>query len=819
MVQPSYANLPQEFLGGYWAAASLELVPYTDREGVTTYKRDKRPRHPVTGVPLSVAHPQGGSDELGNVYPAWCTFAEAAACGAPAIGKLLLVDDGYTVLDLDDMSEDDRVPEHLRASYWQYQERLLDQAFPLTYTEVSVSGKGLHAIYKASLRAGRRASRESEMVGAELYGHGRFMICTGNAWRNLPIAHAQGQVQRVADAIAAQDGTEEFIEAELPGAALSPDQLKFKLAGAKNGHKFISLYEKGYNSPHADPDRSTTDSQFAQMMAWYQPSFAAFLEVWRTSALWRVDSLGKVDKHGYSTEAVYVRNYITRTWEFTVGRAIANRQHEAQAREDAAKLAARVLESMSPKAAPQVPAEAVPAEAHDTNQMAIRNPVHGEYDSLSRPPGLMGEIADYLYATSARPNKDISAAAAITFFAALAGRVTRTAHGSTLTQYTILLAKSGYGKNDILKGLNRLVDATKHSNPGSVLPFLMGPGNIASGQGLRKALAEQPSMFTMLTEFSADWQRINHPMANSADRDFKRVLLEAYDSPKLGAMAYSDKDKNVDPVDAPNFCFIGDTTTDDFLSALDMNSVGEGLAPRMTIVCCTQDRPPFNKHAGCSPTTELTTRLEGWAAHALRQRLDGDKYARVPLAPDAQAVINKLAAWEDQTYNSDTDGMAPIWARVTHKAIRYATLAAVSCDRGEVELEHAEWGIRMAKATTQWLVSQFKKGGVGSSTDTLLPKVLAAISKVSDPTARGRKDVVSFFDGLLPGEVPRSFITAMLKDQRAFRHMPNRTSVVNQLLDEAQSDGWVERLTADEMKERGMAANKKAVYRLLRAVH
>lgn len=821
-------NIPVEFRAGLWGVASLTPVPYKDRDGNDYTKPDKRPRHPADGSLLSVNRPHGGQDEHGNVYRPWATFEECKACGAPAIGKLLRHEDGFVVLDID-------VPEGGALSA--FQTGMVMDFLPPSYIEYSVSGRGYHAIYRAHLEGGRRGSKADDGSASqvEIYGNARFMLCTGNVSRPLPIADAQPQVDAVVERMKQGGAHEDFIEHELPGYDLTAHDLKMKLAGAKNGPKFLSLFDNGYASAEAKEGRSETDSSFAQMMAYYMPGFEAFLGLFKQSALWRVDDNGVVDKQGYRSERQYVENYILRTYNHAIGRRVARKQHEAMAAEDNRKLAEQALAVYEA----QREAKAAAAYKGSTNVAAELATVTTEDEEpqpapvsnvLPQPTGLLLELATYIYDSSARQNWDIAVATAMTYFAGLVGRACRTGNGSTLTQYTILLAKSGYGKNGAVTAVARIVEAAVRRENGSMLPFFTGPGNIASGQGLRKALAAQPSMFCMLTEFSADWKRMNMLNATTADRDFKRVLLEAFDSPQLGAMAYSDTDKNVEAVPYPNFCFLGDTTTKDFLDGLDIGSVGDGLAPRMLIVPCNQPRKLVNRNAGMPPPDSLLDKLDSLGRSAMTTNHEG-KSIRFHMEPDAQAAVDTLAQWENLKYNADSDGMAPIWARVTQKAIRYATLAAVSNWRfvptgynsrgeptefeGRVTLADAQWGIDIAMRTTQWLVDAFNAGEAGSGQDTMMPRLRQVLCEALDQKVRKKVDYRGFFVGLEIFEVPVSFINRRLSTVTAFKKATNMHAAISQVIQVACREGILHELTDEEREERGFPPARGSVFRIM----
>ena len=65
-------------------------------------------------------------------------------------------------------------------------------------------------------------------------------------------------------------------------------------------------------------------------------------------------------------------------------------------------------------------------------------------DVYSVPPGLVGEIAQFIYAQAPRPVPEISLAGALGMIAGIVGRAYNIS-GTGLNQYTLLLAPTGTG--------------------------------------------------------------------------------------------------------------------------------------------------------------------------------------------------------------------------------------------------------------------------------------------------------------------------------------------------------------------------------------
>lgn len=163
-----------------------------------------------------------------------------------ALGFALPLDGSYVFLDLDeciDVSTGRISPEA---------QEIIDEF--ATYTEVSVSGTGAHALAKGNLPA-------SVKTDIELYSSRRFMVCTGNRIPDTPatIEYRQREITKL---------YEEHRADELPPTSssnspvirvdLTDDQIIEKARAASNGQKFTALWSgdcAGFDS-HSEADEA-----------------------------------------------------------------------------------------------------------------------------------------------------------------------------------------------------------------------------------------------------------------------------------------------------------------------------------------------------------------------------------------------------------------------------------------------------------------------------------------------------------------------------------------------------------------------------------
>jgi primase-polymerase (primpol)-like protein len=214
----------------------------------------------------------------------WSTFDRTLKTNPDRIG-FVLTDSGFTVIDLDHC----RDPDTGVIAEWAWVIiRRLD-----SYTEVSVSGTGVHIIVRGQLPPGRRR------VGQiETYDSGRYITVTG------AVVDGYGSI-RVDDGILAAWHADTF-PAKAPTAPPTPtvecrlddDVLLERIRNSKNGAAFIDLFDhegaSKYGGNKSSRDfalmsylRFWTQGNTDQMERLFSQSVPGKREKWRTRADYR----------------------------------------------------------------------------------------------------------------------------------------------------------------------------------------------------------------------------------------------------------------------------------------------------------------------------------------------------------------------------------------------------------------------------------------------------------------------------------------------------------------------------------------------------
>lgn len=616
---------------------------------------DKVPLSPRTGQPASVTDPN-----------TWATFEEAVRSGMKHVGFVLAEWDPYTIIDLDNKPSKPCTPEQ-----WARHQKILE-AFD-SYTERSASGTGYHIIVKGRIPAG--VHRDN----VEVYSSARYMICTGDVVRNTPIA----DYQQLLDVIYGEMKPADVVELDDVEGIMSDEEVVEMAMRAANADKFNELCRGDWQAMGYE-SQSEADFALLSIFAYYTRDNEQVRRLFRMSPLGQREKAQKNDKY----------------LNFALGKIRAQQPPLVDFEELKANLApaTSIPEALTPAPAPYI---------KDTAPVV---------PGVSLPPGLVGEVAQYIYQTAIRPVPEIALGAAIAITAGVCAR-SYNISGSGLNQYLILLAKTGAGKEGAVTGIDNLIAAIRPQVP--MVDQFIGPSAFASGQALIKVLDDRPCFVSVLGEFGLTLQQLCDPRASSPQIMLKKVLLDLYSksgwNKVLRSSVYSDTDKNTKIVQAPNVTILGESTPESFFEGLDSIHIAEGLIPRFSVIEYTGPRPPRNRNANQPPSQQLVARFSELVAVSLTTANNGT-CANVQMESTAIQLLDEFDAKADGMINaagSDVD--MQLWNRAHLKALKLAAVIAVGCNPHApvVTPDIARWSIDFVERDVAVMTTRFQRGEVG----------------------------------------------------------------------------------------------------------
>jgi hypothetical protein len=661
----------------------------------------------------------------------WGTYEEALKFGSAHIGFVLTETDPYVLIDLDEPETEEQKERH---------NRILEHFN--SYTEVSQSGKGLHIIVKGKLPHGVR-SRDK----VEVYPHQRYMICTGKVYRDVEIKDTQEMLDILFREINQhRAGLAELTEHD---EVISDRDLVDMASRAVNGEKFDALCRGEWEGSY--PSQSEADFALLSIFAFYTRSNEQVMRLFRMSKLGERD---KALRDGYLLTCLK--------------KIRANEPEEID---------------LSQFRVPAVDVRPVPASLV---------PVHSNGNgNLIRPPGFVGELSQYIYESSSRPVQEIATAAAIALAAGVVGRQFNIS-GTGLNLYLILLAKTGVGKEEAIRGIDRVLSAVRPTVP--VVDQFLGPGSFASGQGLLRTLDERPCFVSVLGEFGLMLQSLADSSAGTSHSLlYRKILLDLYSKSGKGSIlrpsAYSDSTKNTKMLVSPAFTLFGESTPETFYGGLSISQIADGLIPRFLIMEYAGDRSRRNPNAYYPPPDNLTTRFAELSTVVLQMQAN-NSWADVGMESGAQKLI----------------GIRQLWNRAHLKALKLAGILAAA-DRPlnpVVNEAEAVWAIETVRRDALGVTQRFETGDVGEGES----------KQVSDLTRIIREYFTNYTDEQLEkykvdpemrngSIVPRAYLQRRTANMAAFKKArQGERNALRGALDDLTSSGLIEELPKRQVQDR-----------------
>ncbi len=689
----------------------------------------------------------------------WGTFEDAIRAfetgSFSGIGFVLTDDDPYVFIDLDDTKGDQAAFER--------QQRIFSE-IP-SYAETSPSGNGLHIIGKASVPRGRKRAN------IEIYSTLRFMTMTGDVYRDAPIIDCQDAAMLLwhqmggPATIHQYGGNAEQKEDDetVVGRALS----------AMNGDKFKTLYDGAWEDLYAS--QSEADFALVDIVAFYTQNREQIARIFRASGLGVRE---KAKRNDYVTYMVN-KSFDRQLPEIDLD-GLKVQFEDLLSTEEQIELPG----FLSGNGAAEGPTAPTIAEPGRTASQASAQVAQGgssvNPSTIILPPGLVGEVASFIYEAAPRPVQEIALVGAIGFVAGIVGRAFNIS-ATGLNMYALCLAPTGTGKEAINVGISKLISAARVNVP-SIADFL-GPGDTRSDAALIKWLAKFPCIFSVQGEWGMRLKQMASPYANSNEIGVKRVIMDLFNKSGhgniLNPLAYSDKDKNTPSINSPSFTLIGESTPEKFYEALDEGMIADGLLPRFLTIEYYGKRPAMSESAAhTTPSFALTDMVQAITVHCL-EVMAKNSVVNVQTDPYAEKLLKDFDVYCDTQINDSNanEVTRQMWNRAHVKALKLSALVAVGVYPYTpiIDVDMARWATDIVARDVTNIVGRFERGEIGSAIfgageQKQIEDMIKAISRWAKDQS-GQEAAKYGIPGNMhaAGVIPYSSINKRLMAQASFR--------------------------------------------------
>lgn len=649
-------------------------------------KLDKLPLSPHTGGYASVSDPT-----------TWGTFdiasgqAKQLNCG---IGFVLTDKDPFGFIDLDS-PDDPKLTAEQRQEIWN-RHQLIAQSFN-TYQELSPSGKGLHLICYGNVPEGKRRSK------VEIYSSKRFMTVTGQTWRDVPISDCGYIMRKLWEEMGGSE-VNSTVPDEQPERY--SDEVIYKFASeAHNGEKFLKLWSGDYVQA-GYPSQSEADFALINIICFYSRNTVQVKRMFKASAL------GQRDK---ANRASFVDPMIRRSFD------------NQPAMVDLTELIERGKEQLSLVKTPVVAGNPFAGPLFET--------LPAPEGAYIQPPGLLGEIAQFIFDSSVRQVHEVALAAAIGLMAGICGRAYNVSN-TGLNQYILLLAKTGVGKEGMSRGIDRIMNEVEKLVPAAAT--FIGPSAIASGQALIRQMGKTPCCVAIVGEFGLYLQSICAYNANSSQIMLRKNLLELYmksgEGQVLRSTIYSTADKDIPIVASPAFSLLGESTPSTFYGGLDEGMIQQGLLPRFLTIQYDKKVPYINENTLKIPSPQLIQKIADLITNVLTCQ-QSNRVIAVNMEEEAVKYSRDFSHLTTDNINqAEMPVLEELWNRAHLKTLKLAALIAVGWNPFSpvIDLSMMKWSKAIVERDIASVVKQFESGFVGGDANEVrqIDKVSKIIKEV-----------------------------------------------------------------------------------------
>ncbi|MCE7028461.1 bifunctional DNA primase/polymerase [Jiella avicenniae] len=325
------------------------------------------------------------------------------------------------------------------------------------------------------------------------------------------------------------------------------------------------------------------------------------------------------------------------------------------------------------------------------------------------PPGLVGEIAEWIVGTALKPQPAISIAAALTIVGCAAGRQFQGPTGAGTALYVLGLAPTAQGKDTPLKQIGRVMQ-------GAGLTMHLGPDEFMSFSAVVNTMKRKPLCLAPMDEFGDFMRRVFDRKGSIHARAIPKVLRSLWGA-NFDMVATAEwADRPSEPLPAPHLSIFGVSTHEQFYTALENGAVADGTLNRFLIVEGVR-RPKRVKpdvEREIVPQTIIDgvrgVYLASGEMPALSRNdvsanpADHGRTRRIGWGPGAERAWEAFGAEVEQRM-FDVPAEADLLGRTVEMAVRIATIVAAGRGSASVSVEDIAFGIDLARQSADTMIA------------------------------------------------------------------------------------------------------------------
>ena len=394
-------------------------------------------------------------------------------------------------------------------------------------------------------------------------------------------------------------------------------------------------------------------------------------------------------------------------------------------------------------------------------------------DTWLEPDGLLKRIAEWIMATSRRPNKPLAVSAAVSILSGICGRHLYGPTGSALNLYIVALAPTAVGKGRPLSAIGELlVAADLHKLHTTLKAF--------SISALEQTIVERPCVVATVDEIGANLlSRMSHKKASTHEAPMRAALLELWSRERGQAPFSTHSRANAASVEihSPSFTIYGASTPEAFYESLTAGSVKDGFLNRFLLV----EAHPRTKSISVdsdlrAPPKDIVAELRMIVP---ANESTGNMASNVDVFASGAQPKGDVVRWETPELGQRADDLEEeilgimdalpadqraLCGRVFEMSVRLAALHAVSRQGrlARVTENDLSWGLSWACQSASAMIEGAQAHMFENEHQAAYKRVLAIISE--NPMI-GRNELVRKIDGKIDGRTLEGILKSLVESE------------------------------------------------------
>lgn len=343
-------------------------------------------------------------------------------------------------------------------------------------------------------------------------------------------------------------------------------------------------------------------------------------------------------------------------------------------------------------------------------------------------PGLLGQLAAHINATSIKPQPILALGASIAAVATIIGRKVKAETGLRPNVYVLGVADTGSGKERAREAIRELFTAAG-------VDSMVGFDDMASDAGIVSAVSEAPSCLFLLDEVGRMLAQLSSKRAPPHLANQVSTYLRLYSASNgvYYGKGYANRQQQLS-INQPNLCIYGTTVPGSLYASMTSEQVSDGFLSRFMIFESEDPDPMIVDALPRQIPESLVDGFKAWAS------VRGGNLTDINPAPKTVPTTdNARSTWRDLESDMRAkraelrvsgDG-AGLFTRVWALAIKLSLIRACGVCIGDPEITEGDavWGSELARYLTLSMHTKIARHVSDNEKQALFKRVLDVVRK------------------------------------------------------------------------------------------